>query len=150
MLFCGGNLNCSNSFFPGGLGWLRMDNMSHTQANLGRCGVSHKLHAELHTWLKTTKNTTSRNGKTFGACVDTIQCRFWTDVTGFALYQYLSQTSTPNIAFRHLPSNSARFSYTTEGALSISAQLFTDVGSALWKVWVLIRLWKQPSAQART
>ena len=30
---------------------------------------------------------------------------------------------TPSIAFRHLPPNSARFSYATEGALFISAYL---------------------------
>ena len=55
---------------------------------------------------------------------------------------------TPSIAFRHLPPTSARFSYATEGALFISAQLSTDAVSALRKVWVLIWLWKQPSAQA--
>ena len=43
---------------------------------------------------------------------------------------------TPSIAFRHLPPNSARFSYATEGALFISAQLSTDAVSALRKVWV--------------
>ena len=47
---------------------------------------------------------------------------------------------TPSIAFRHLPPNSARFSYATEGALFISAQLSTDAVSALRKVRVLIRL----------
>ena len=57
---------------------------------------------------------------------------------------------TPSIAFRHLPPNSARFSYATEGALFISAQLSTDAISADRKVSVLIRLWKQPSALART
>ena len=57
---------------------------------------------------------------------------------------------TPSIAFRHLPPNSARFSYAIEGALFISAQLSTDAVSALRKIWVLIRLRKQPSAQART
>ena len=40
---------------------------------------------------------------------------------------------TPSIAFRHLPPNSARFSYATEGALFISAQLSTDAVSALRK-----------------
>ena len=35
---------------------------------------------------------------------------------------------TPSIAFRHLPPNSARFSYATEGALFISAQLSSDQG----------------------
>ena len=54
---------------------------------------------------------------------------------------------TPSTAFRHLPPNSARFSYATEGALFISAQLSTDAVSALRKVWVVIRLWKKPSAQ---
>ena len=38
---------------------------------------------------------------------------------------------TPSIAFRHLRPNSARFSYATEGALFISAQLSTDSVSAL-------------------
>ena len=57
---------------------------------------------------------------------------------------------TPSIAFRHPPPNSARFSYATEGTLFISAQLSTDAVSALRKVWVLIRLWKQPNAKART
>ena len=47
---------------------------------------------------------------------------------------------TPTIAFRHLPPNSARFSYPTEGALLISAQLSTDAVSALRKVWVLTTL----------
>ena len=57
---------------------------------------------------------------------------------------------TPSIAFRHLPPNSARFSYATEGALFISAQLSTDAVTAFRKVFVLIRLWKQPSALAVT
>ena len=57
---------------------------------------------------------------------------------------------TPSIAFRHLPPNPARVSYATEGSLFIAAQLSTDAVSALRKVWVLIRLWKQPRAQART
>ena len=56
----------------------------------------------------------------------------------------------PSIAFRHLPPNSARIAYATEGALFISAQLSTDTVSALQKVWVLVKLWKQSSAQART
>ena len=45
---------------------------------------------------------------------------------------------TPSTAFRHLPPNSARFSYATEGALFISAQLSSDAVSALRKVRVLI------------
>ena len=44
----------------------------------------------------------------------------------------------PCPTLRHLPPNSARFSYATEGALFISAQLSTDAVSALRKVWVLI------------
>ena len=55
---------------------------------------------------------------------------------------------TLSTAFRHLPPNSARYSYTTEGILFISLQQSTDVVSALWKVQVLIWLEKQPSAQA--
>ena len=47
---------------------------------------------------------------------------------------------TPSIAFRHLPPNSARIGYVTEGALFISAQLSTDAVSALPKVRVLIKL----------
>ena len=49
---------------------------------------------------------------------------------------------TPSIAFRHLPPNSARFSYAIEGALFMSAQRSTDAVSALRKVRELIRLWK--------
>ena len=45
---------------------------------------------------------------------------------------------TPSVAFQHLPPNSARFSYVTEGALFISAQLSTDAVSALRKVSILI------------
>ena len=46
---------------------------------------------------------------------------------------------TPSIAFRHLPPNFARFSYATERALFISAQLSTNAVSALRKVQVLIK-----------
>ena len=49
-----------------------------------------------------------------------------------------SHSHTPSIAFRHLPPNSARFSYATEGAFFISAQLSSDAVSALRKVRVLI------------
>ena len=44
---------------------------------------------------------------------------------------------TLSIAFWHLPPNSARFSYTTEGVLFISAQLSSDMVSALRKVLAL-------------
>ena len=47
------------------------------------------------------------------------------------------KTHTPSIAFRHLPLDSARFGFATEGALFISTQLSTDVVSALRKIWVL-------------
>ena len=43
----------------------------------------------------------------------------------------------------------ARIGYVTDGALFISAQLSTDAVSALRKVWVLIRPWKQYGIQAR-
>ena len=49
-----------------------------------------------------------------------------------------AQWHTPSIVFRHLPPNSARFGYATEGALFTSAQLSTDAVSALRKVRVLI------------
>ena len=52
--------------------------------------------------------------------------------------QLQSHQHTPSIAFRHLPPNSARFGYATEGALFISAQVLTDAVSALRKVWVLL------------
>ena len=42
-----------------------------------------------------------------------------------------THTLSPSIAFWHIPANSARFSYATEGALFISAQLSTDVVSTL-------------------
>ena len=45
---------------------------------------------------------------------------------------------TPSTAFRHLPPNSARFSYATEGALFIFAQLSSDTVRALRKVRVLM------------
>ena len=72
----------------------------------------------------------------------------------------LAPSHTPSIAFRHLPPNSARFVYATEGALFISAQLSTDVVTALRNVWVLIKLqalvydillwWKVPESGARS
>ena len=51
----------------------------------------------------------------------------------------LCSTHTPSITFRHLPPNSAGIGYATEGAPFISGQLSTNVVSALWKIWVLIR-----------
>ena len=78
-------------------------------------------------------------------------CVCWTWVgcgNNYNAARPLTCTHTLSIAFRHPPPNSARFSYATEGVLFISAQLTNDAVSALRKIWVLIRLWKQPSAQA--
>ena len=56
----------------------------------------------------------------------------------------LAKTAHSDTAvLRHLPPNTAIIDYATEGALFISSQLSTDAVSALRKVWVLIRLWKQ-------
>ena len=62
--------------------------------------------------------------------------------TSVCIGEYISQSRhhTPSIAFRHLPPNSARFSYATERELFISALLSTDAVSAFRKVWVLIKL----------
>ena len=61
-------------------------------------------------------------------------------VRALALGCFYSRKSyhTSSTAFRHLPPNSARFCYATDGALFISAQLSTDAVSALRKVRVLI------------
>ena len=75
------------------------------------------------------------NAIAHGGCTDTVS---------------LQGKHTPSIAFRHLPPNSATFSYATEGALFITAQLSADAVSALRKVWVLKRLRNQPSAEAHT
>ena len=56
---------------------------------------------------------------------------------------------TPSIAFRHLPPNSARFSYTTKGALYLHAAV-QQHGQCPPKGLVLIWLWKQPTAKACT
>ena len=46
-------------------------------------------------------------------------------------FQIIHVNTVLDIAFRHLPPNSARFSYAPEGALFISAQLSSDAVSAL-------------------
>ena len=106
--------------------------------------------------------TVSRHAKVHACLAVTCHLHFWqndrdllraTAVTReWKGYRNKSQhrKHTPSVAFRHLPPNSARFGYATERALFISAQLSTDSVSALRKVWVLIRLWKQPSAKAPT
>ena len=70
--------------------------------------------------------------------------------TKFMSHTNVHVAHTLSITFWHLPPNSARTSYATEGALFISAQLSTDTVSALWKVRVLTRQWKQRSIQACT
>ena len=57
---------------------------------------------------------------------------------------------TPSLAFRHLPPNSARSGYVTEGALFISVQLPADAVRELRKVQVVVRLGKQRNVEART
>ena len=60
-------------------------------------------------------------------------------LTHARLHWILLPLHTQNIAFRHLPPNSARIGYGTEGAaLFISVQLSAGVVNALPKVWVLI------------
>ena len=61
-------------------------------------------------------------------------------ISAKALLSVDGVSHTPSITFRHLPPNSARFSYATEGALFPSMQLSADAVSALRKVRVLIRL----------
>ena len=56
---------------------------------------------------------------------------------------------TLNIAFRHLPPNSAIPGYATEEALFISVHPSNDAVSSLGMVWVLIRPWKERSVEAR-
>ena len=74
------------------------------------------------------------------SCVQIKFCKFSILVCAGACH-------SSSIAFRHLPLNSARIGYATEGALFISAQLSTEAVNALRKVWVLIRLWTQQTAQ---
>jgi len=50
------------------------------------------------------------------------------------VFNGLGLLHTPSTAFWHLPPNSARFSYATDMALFISAQLSSDADSALRKV----------------
>ena len=78
-------------------------------------------------------------------CMDNYCDSSQTEQTGPYCHQLQqSVASRPTLpastAFRHLPPNSARFSYATEGTLFISAQLSTDAVSALRKVWVLLTL----------
>ena len=68
-----------------------------------------------------------------------VVCTLRASLSGIFL-QTLPDVLTPSTAFRHLPPNSARSGYATEGALFISAQLSTDAVGALRKVWVPIKL----------
>ena len=98
-------------------------------------GLQNKSNRNCLTWPKHNTSSRKRNGE---------------GILNIKLQFRHTHTHSLNIAFRHFPPNSARIGYTTEGALFISAQLSTDAVSALRKVWVPIRLWKQPSAQERT
>ena len=64
----------------------------------------------------------------------------WRDFLRTSCEQPQGSEHTLSVAFWHLTPNSARFSYTTEGALFISTRLSSNVVSALWKVRVLIWL----------
>ena len=67
----------------------------------------------------------------------TIYGRVWRKGVGKRGLEFGTGISTHSKhAFRHLPPNSARFSYATEGAFFIS----TDAVSGLRQVWVLIKL----------
>ena len=58
-----------------------------------------------------------------------------------------TDTLQASLSRTFLPPNSARIGYAAEGALLISALLSIDAVSALRKVWVLVKLWKQHSAR---
>ena len=60
----------------------------------------------------------------------------WGGGGGEMCYHIVCVCHTLSIAFWHLPPNSARFSYATEGVLFISMQLSSDMVSALQKVRV--------------
>ena len=78
--------------------------------------------------------------------LDSLAHRVVCHVARRVVFSWEGEVTSDRLAFRHLPPNSARFSCATEGALFMSTQLSTDTVSALRKVWVLIWLWKQPSA----
>ena len=65
-----------------------------------------------------------------GADASHVYVRAW----ALGCFHSLTSTHTPSIAFRHLPPNSARISYATEGALCSSQDLPTNAVSALPKV----------------
>ena len=60
------------------------------------------------------------------------------------------QDSTPRASLAGTFLQTVSTDYAAEDALFIFAQLSTDADSAFQKVWVLAKLWKQRSAQART
>ena len=68
--------------------------------------------------------------------------RLWQGVTSLCCPHTLST------AFWHLPPDSARMGYATEGALFITVQLSAGAVIALRKLWALIRLRKHRSSEA--
>ena len=104
----------------------------------------------------TVKETGKDKEKVFGGLQhfhidDIYDCELWIWITFYTdklftpvmdclilIFTMTHVSHTPSVTFWHLPPNSARFSYATEGTLLISAQLSTGAVSALWKVWVLI------------
>ena len=108
---------------------------THTESRTHAHTHSHaRTHA--HTHRITHAHVRWKDQRQYLYWVEGPETIFW--VEGPKTILILGSKHTPSIAFRHLPPNSARFSYATEGAVFISAQLSTDAVSALRKVWVLI------------
>ena len=78
------------------------------------------------TQIKPQLSESRRNSFLPGVDAPHVYVRAW----ALGCFHSLISTHTPSIAFRHLPPNSARFSYAIEGALFISAQLSSDAVSA--------------------
>ena len=98
------------------------------------------------------------------SCSETVSVQFWClvmlspamllDANHFrwTLYSVIilsySKTCFPTPFLQTLP---AIIGYANEGAQGlVSRHLFIDVVSTLWKIWMLIRLWKQHSIEACT
>ena len=131
---------------------------SHTQRLIlftlvSVCTHTHK-HTHTHTHTHTHSHLLSSSLSAFSQRFTLLKSVAFTHRVNYSLPSFCqcfhTYRHTPSIAFQHLPPNSARFGYATEGALFISALLSSDTVSALQKVWVLIRQWKQLSAQAPT
>ena len=114
----------------------RRTSQGHNNKGLNRrCYLAHGTGVNTR-YIHSTQGTPSR----WTTCIkpDSVVCSFDQSPIN-CQWQSQECVHTPSIAFRHLPPNSARFSYVTEGALFISAQLSSDAVSALRKVWILIR-----------